>query len=61
MQIISIYFCISFCFLFWNEPDVIQAKQHHDLITGVTTFNKAKLKRTNTKEKIVLPTKEGFI
>uniref|UniRef100_A0A2L2Y2P4 Thymosin beta n=1 Tax=Parasteatoda tepidariorum TaxID=114398 RepID=A0A2L2Y2P4_PARTP len=41
-----------------SKEDVLQEKQHHELLTGVSTFNKAKLKRTNTKEKIVLPTKE---
>lgn len=47
-------------FLFGDESDLIQEKKHHELVKGVTTFNKAKLKRTNTKEKIVLPTKEGL-
>ncbi|GFV78158.1 dimer_Tnp_hAT domain-containing protein [Trichonephila clavipes] len=41
-----------------NWRNVIQEKQRHELFTGVSTFNKAKLKRTNTLEKIVLPTKE---
>lgn len=40
--------------------DIKQEKQHLELLEGVEKFNKGKLKRTNTLEKDVLPTKEGL-
>lgn len=40
--------------------DIKQEKQHLELLEGVTKFNKGKLKRADTLEKDVLPTKEGL-
>lgn len=40
--------------------DIKQEKQHLELLEGVTKFNKGKLKRADTLEKDILPTKEGL-
>lgn len=39
--------------------DVAQERTHNALIAGVENFNSSSLKRTNTKEKIILPNAQG--
>lgn len=41
--------------------DVAQERTHYALIAGVTNFKSSSLKRTNTREKIVLPNAQGKI
>jgi len=43
----------------WLYTDVAQEKTHNALIAGVENFNCSLLKRTDTKEKIVLPNAQG--
>jgi hypothetical protein len=39
---------------------VKQERQHSELIQGVESFKTERLKRTNTREKIVLPNAQGM-
>lgn len=41
------------------EVDVAQERQHQALLEDVETFRASSLKRTNTREKIVLPNAQG--
>lgn len=45
--------------MFSMYADVAQEKTHNALIAGVENFNSSLLKRTDTKEKIVLPNAQG--
>jgi len=38
---------------------VKRERQHNDLIHGVNNFSAAKLKRTDTLEKVILPNAQG--
>lgn len=40
--------------------DVQQEKQHMSLLQGVENFDLKQLKQTDTEEKVVLPSAEGF-
>jgi hypothetical protein len=40
---------------------VKQERQHSELIQGVESFKTERLKRTNTREKIVLPNAQGML
>ncbi|XP_008487563.1 thymosin beta-like [Diaphorina citri] len=43
-----------------TKEDVLQERQHNDLIHSVENFNADKLKRINTCEKIILPNAQGL-
>lgn len=45
-------------FLFYNS-DVAQERSHNALIASVENFNSSSLKKTDTREKIVLPNAKG--
>lgn len=49
-----IYVCVRAC------ADVQQEKQHMSLLHGVENFDLKQLKQTDTEEKVVLPSAEGF-
>lgn len=53
IQFIIIIICLN--------VDVAQERTHNALIAGVENFQPSSLKRTDTKEKIVLPNAEGKI
>lgn len=49
------------CFACMSYLDVAQERTHNALIAGVENFKSSSLKRTDTKEKIVLPNAQGKI
>lgn len=51
--------CLLYLLLFTPAPDVAQERTHNALMDGVENFKTSTLKRTDTKEKIVLPNAEG--
>lgn len=61
MEIIDIFVLIKQknIFIIIFIPDVKQERTHNALMNGVETFQTSTLKRTNTKEKIVLPNAQG--
>lgn len=50
------FFFLSYVFVYL---DVEQERTHNALIAGVENFKPSSLKRTDTKEKIVLPNAQG--
>lgn len=54
------FLCFVFiCCLHVVPLDVAQERTHNALIAGVENFKPSSLKRTDTKEKIVLPNAQG--
>lgn len=52
--------CVCVCVYARVCADVQQEKQHMSLLQGVENFDLKQLKQTDTEEKVVLPSAEGF-
>lgn len=61
ISISSVYLILLYSDLdFFFFLDVQQEKVHNSIISGVEGFERSKLHRTETQEKVVLPNAEGI-